>query len=526
MEENSLQKALMEKKEFVYTLELVPGRGSRGKAIDEILTLVQKAKEGKLIHAVTITDNAGGHPALFPNVLGREILQMGVEPIVHFTGKDKNRNQMESILYALDRIEVRNLLLMTGDYPHYGFEGQSKPVYDLDSAQLLQLVGQLNAGRCPDDKTAGAFKECSPTHFFKGAVVSPFKKTEAELAGQYGKLLKKVRLGADFIITQVGFDARKFDELIRFFRQQNIQAPVIGNVYILNRPVAKIMNTGGLPGCVVTDELYRRIEEESKAADKGKAARLVRGAKLIALLRGMGYQGVHIGGPNLKYEDVQFLVEKSGELAANWQEWAAEFSFPQKDGFYWFQQDPRTGLNTDEVQALDPPEGKSLGYRMMRFLHTFIFVPAAPMRKTADAFFRWIDKSGFEKLFTEMEYTTKWLTSRCRRCGDCTLPDVAFLCPQSQCAKYMLNGPCGGSVDGWCEVFPGERLCIYVRAYKRVKPYGEEKSWLDKYIRPRNWMLDQTSSWTNYFLGRDHCAPPPSLTPAQAGGPGGSEKKK
>ena len=59
---------------------------------------------------------------------------------------------------------------------------------------------------------------------------------------QYFKLYKKVQMGADFIITQVGYDARKFDEVLRFIRQQGIQVPIIGNVYILNRPVARVMN--------------------------------------------------------------------------------------------------------------------------------------------------------------------------------------------------------------------------------------------------------------------------------------------
>jgi len=103
-----------------------------------------------------------------------------------------------------------------------------------------------------------------------------------------------------------------------------------------------------------------------------------------------------------------------------------------------------------------------------------------------------------------MEYWIKFISSQCRRCGDCTLLEVAFLCPQSQCPKYLFNGQCGGSMEGWCEVFPGKKRCIYVRAYGRLKSYGEEESLKQDYIPPRNWALDQISSWANYFLGRDH----------------------
>jgi len=105
-----------------------------------------------------------------------------------------------------------------------------------------------------------------------------------------------------------------------------------------------------------------------------------------------------------------------------------------------------------------------------------------------------------------MEHLPKVMLYDCRDCGDCSLTDVAYNCPMSQCPKYQRNGACGGSRDGWCEVHPGKRKCIYVKAYSRLKNYGEEKS-LDSYIVPPcNWDFFQTSSWINFFLGRDHSA--------------------
>jgi len=504
MSTNRFKEALLEKREFAYTLELVPGRGARGKVFEDTMRMAEKAIQGGKIHALSITDNAGGHPALFPNVLGREICGMGMNPIIHFTCKDKNRNQIESILYALDRIGIENLLVMTGDYPLYGFEGKAKPVYDLDSIQLLHLIKTMNEGKCIDGKAPGGGTECLPTHFLKGCAVSPFKMQEAEVLAQYFKLVKKAKAGADFIITQVGYDARKFDEVLRFLRQQGIQVPIIGNVYVLNRPVAKVMNRGDVPGCVVTDPLYRMIEEESKAADKGKTARLTRAAKLIAVLKGIGYQGVHIGGPNLKYEDVEWMIEKAKEFSPVWDSLVKEFSFPQQDGFYLFMEDSKTGLNTNVPNFKRIHPRKKWGYRMMRFFHHFVFLPGAPLFKTARGFFRKLDGSRVEIPFTELEYWVKFASSRCQRCGDCTLSELAFLCPQSQCAKFLLNGQCGGSREGWCEVFPGKKRCIYVRTYGRLRAYREEESMKNGNIPPRNWELAGTSSWANYFLGRDH----------------------
>jgi len=504
MEKNRFKEALLDKKEFIYTLELVPGRGSGGKTQDDILKISEKAAKSKLVHAVSITDNPGGHPALSPDVIGVEISRLGLDTIIHFTCKDKNRNQIESILYSLDRIGISNLLVMTGDFPLYGFEGKAKPVFDLDSIQLIHLIHQMNQGLEVDGKAPGGGVRLPPTHFFKGCTISPFKEYEAEVMAQYYKLFKKVKEGGDFLITQVGFDACKFDELLRYMRHHNIQIPILGNVYILNQIVAKVMNRGGVPGCVVTDELYQIYEEEAKAPDKGRTARLVRAAKLIAVLKGIGYDGAHIGGTNLIYEDLEWVIGKSKEFFSSWEEWIREFSFPQKNGYYLFERDAKTGLNTDVLVHKQNKSRKALGHGIMRLLHKLAFTPQAPLYKPAQWFFKKIDGTRFEGPVTELEYWIKFISSRCRRCGDCTLLEVAFLCPQSQCPKYLFNGQCGGSVEGWCEVFPGKKRCIYVRAYNRLKPYGEEESLKQDYIPPRNWALDQISSWANYFLGRDH----------------------
>jgi len=504
MEKNRFKEALIEKKEFIYTLELVPGRGSRGKTQDDILRIAEKAAKSKLVHAVSITDNPGGHPALSPDVIGLEISRLGIDPIIHFTCKDKNRNQIESILYSLDRIGISNLLVMTGDFPLYGFEGKAKPVFDLDSIQLIHLIHQMNQGLDIDGKAPGGGVRLPPTHFLKGCTISPFKKYESEVMSQYYKLFKKVKEGADYLITQVGFDARKFDELLRYLQHHAIRIPILGNVYILNQSVAKVMNQGGVPGCVVTDELYQIYKEEAKAPDKGRKGRLTRAAKLIAILKGIGFNGVHIGGPNISYEDIEWVIEKSKEFFSNREEEGHEFSFPQKNGFYLFEKDQKTGLNTDVFVCKQRKPQKSLGYRMMRFFHQLAFTPEAPLFHSARWFFKKIDGTWFEVPFTELEYWIKFISSRCRRCGDCTLLEVAFLCPQSQCPKYLFNGQCGGSFEGWCEVFPGKKRCIYFRALNRLKPYGEEESLKEGYTPPRNWALDQISSWANYFLGRDH----------------------
>ena len=87
--------------------------------------------------------------------------------------------------------------------------------------------------------------------FLKGVVVSPFKILESELVMQYYKLHRKILAGADFVITQLGYDARKFHELLQYMKQNQLNIPVLGNVFIPSLKVIELMHEGKLPGCLI-----------------------------------------------------------------------------------------------------------------------------------------------------------------------------------------------------------------------------------------------------------------------------------
>ncbi len=513
--ENSYKKSLLDPETFSVTWELVPGRGAREKAQDEVFVAAEKAAKGGKVHALTITDNPSGAPAILADYLGMEILKLGIEPLVHFTCKDKNRSQIESQLHALARAGVRNLLVLTGDYPVTGFAGRPRPVFDLDPTHVLELIKAMNNGyEVPGLKGP---VQLAKTDFFAGAAVSPFKREEAEQITQYYKLRKKLESGAQFVIPQLGYDARKFHEALQFVRQSGWDVPMIGNVYVLTFAAAKLMNANQIAGCVVTSKLLAELDKEREAPDKGKSARLLRAAKMYAFMKGMGFAGVHIGGHGLKHEDVESIIEKGEELTPNWPDLVHEFDFPQPGGFYYYKKDEKTGLNTTELSGRTgsmPP--KTFGNSCFRVLHHTLFEPKsaffAPMRGLAKAF----DGSGLEHAWTVLEHGIKGLTNDCLHCGDCALFDLAYLCPMSQCPKNQRNGPCGGSFEGWCEVYPGKRKCIYVRAYERLKPYGEEETLASNHVPPVDWSLYHTSSWLNFYMGRDHVSKKLGIKPTAA----------
>lgn len=190
---------------------------------------------------------------------------------------------------------------------------------------------------------------------------------------QYYKLSKKIQEGASFIITQLGFDPQKYREVLLYVRENFPGIPLLGNVYGLNRAVAKTMHKVIVPGCVVSDRLLREYKKEAGMRDKGREARLLRGAKLLAVIRGLGFDGAHLGGPGLKYADVEWVIEKSVELSQSWQEVWEEVNFSEDGAFYLY---PPSGVLPVDRYARLPR--RSIWYGMMKRFHRLFFTSQAP----------------------------------------------------------------------------------------------------------------------------------------------------
>ncbi len=496
--------------EFVITCEFVPGRGKEGSSLDAALLFARKVA-GTLpkVHAVSLTDNPGGNTAMIPDALAPEILKTGMDVLIHFSCRDMNRNAMESRLMALARAGVNNLLVISGDYPASGFEGNAASVFDLDSVQTIRYIKALNAGLEFPGVKKGTSPRLPSTHFLVAAAVSPFKAIEAELLAQFFKMEKKISAGADIIIPQLGYDMRKFFEIRRYLKSRNLNIPVIGNVYVLSAGAARTMNAGLVPGCVVTDELLRVVEEEAKAPDKGKAKRLERAAKMVAMFKGMGFNGVHIGGYALKAEDFRIILTRAAEFETQWKEFIPEVSFARKEEYYAFPPPLNYSFTEIDEDVLSRvPRGRiKMGYEFSKVFHRFVFERDRVLARLMTRYYTLIgDKSALARISHFGEYGAKMMLYGCQDCGDCALADMAFCCPKCRCAKQQRNGPCGGSKEGMCEAYPDERVCAWTTIYNRHKSDGTLDDMRSKYVPPTRNQLAHTSGWANYFLRRDHSA--------------------
>ena len=305
-------------------------------------------------------------------------------------------------------------------------------------------------------------------------------------------------------MTQICYDARKLHELMTFLRNNQLDIPVLGSVYILNEFAARYLNAGNVPGAVVTDELYARIRTEAAQPDGGKKASLTRAARLMAVMKGLGYRGAHLSGA-VPYADVHTIIEMFNEIKGQWRDFLPEFDLPYVGGYYLYKKDTQSGLNLDEPATKShksPWAWLNLG--LMQIMHWAFFDKQATHYPILHRIAKTIDNNRILKAgMCVPEDIIKTLLFRCQKCGDCALEDVAYFCPVSQCPKFLRNGPCGGSENGRCEVRP-ERYCVWVRAYQRWKAWNQLHRLQGPCVPPRDWALDKTSSWVNLYMDRDY----------------------
>jgi methylenetetrahydrofolate reductase (NADPH) len=456
---------------FCYMVELVASAKTPAEKLFEISGELAQIPG---VVAAGITSFAGGSAGLDPIFVGAGVQARGLSPNVHITCVNRTRQNAQEALLQMHQQGMENVFAITGDYP-LGAEKDAGPsLYDLDSVQLVEMVSEFRTKGIP---------------FYTSVAVSPFKYSEADCAYQYLKLEKKVAAGADFAISQLGYDSKKCRELKRYVDERGLKIPLMGNVYVLSGGAAKKFAKAEPPGCWVSPELLARVTEEAKAEDKGVAARLEFAARMVAMLRGLGYAGAYFGGEHSAAR-IRGIIERSEELAPRAEEFIEEISYGRKDGFYFYES-PRakTSLSfplkvVDTMAAMFPVKRDH----------------DSAIRGALSGVFGWVDKHpGLAHKLDRLEVTFKQPAFGCKDCGNCVLGEMEYVCPMT-CPKNLRNGPCGGTNHGQCEVIP-EQKCIWVAVYDNAKAANRVDG-LKTYIPPRDRALQGTSSWINLFLDR------------------------
>jgi 5,10-methylenetetrahydrofolate reductase len=262
---------------FVITAEIAPPKGT------DVGGVIRSAYRLKgWVDACNVTDQQSAVMRLGSLTTCNLIKVAGVEPIFQLTCRDRNRIALQSDLLSAAVMGIENILAITGDLPELGDHPQAKPVYDLDSVQLLKVIQTLNKG---NDMVGNDLQ--GNTSFFAGAAVCPCCDTEAKLAMQLIKMEKKIQAGAHFFQTQAVYD---IEELDRFINKSNgFNVPIMaGIVPLKSASMARYMNKN-VAGVNVPEILITRMADSPDPAQEGIkiAAELIKEARDIC-------QGVHI----------------------------------------------------------------------------------------------------------------------------------------------------------------------------------------------------------------------------------------
>ncbi len=265
---------------FIVTTEAGPVKGSNTSKMVEHIELLKNK-----VDALNVTDNQSSvmrYPSLGTCLL---IKEHGGEPILQITCRDRNRLAIQAdLLFAYSR-GINNVLCLTGDSIDVGDHKEAKPVFDLDSAQLIHLVHTLNSGKdMAGNKLDGGVDFCI------GASATP---SADPIEPQLVKLQKKLGAGVDFIQTQAVYD---MDELRRFMehaRKMDGKAKILGGIVLLTgAKMAEYMNEN-VPGIFVPQHLIDELAQAPKGKGLSKGIEIA-GRLISQIKKEKICDGVHI----------------------------------------------------------------------------------------------------------------------------------------------------------------------------------------------------------------------------------------
>ena len=237
----------------VVTVELDPPKGLQTEKILAGARILAKAG----VDAISLAENPLARIRMSNIALARTIqAEVGIEAIVHVTGRDRNLIGLHSELMGAHQLGIHNVLAVTGDPVSVGSESGATSVFDLNSIGILQLLRALNAGKNLLGADLGG-----RTDFLVGAAFNP---NAANLEGQLKKLEKKVEAGARFVQTQPVYSLEILERLVE--RTAPYDIPVlVGILPLVSERNAEFLHNE-VPGIVLPDSVRERMRGKTGEA--------------------------------------------------------------------------------------------------------------------------------------------------------------------------------------------------------------------------------------------------------------------
>jgi methylenetetrahydrofolate reductase (NADPH) len=297
---NSLFEEKLGSNDFIVTTEVGPPKSVD---VSEMIHHIKLLKDK--IDAINITDHQSS-VMRFPSIGGCLLVkELGGEPILQMTCRDRNRLALQAELLLAYSRGITNVLCLTGDSVDVGDHKDAKPVFDLDSVQLLKMIRTLESGVDMGGNELGAAPK-----FCIGTSVHP----EADfIEPQLIKFDKKVAAGAQFFQTQGIFDLASLRRFMQYASQFDVKI-LAGIIVLSSAGMARYMNKN-VPGIIIDQSLIDEMAavEKGKGLEKGIeiAARFIKTIKEENLCHGVHIMAV--GNENI----VPYILEAAELVSAS-----------------------------------------------------------------------------------------------------------------------------------------------------------------------------------------------------------------
>ena len=252
--------------------------------------------------AVTLADNSLAITRMSNMALGALMKQRGIEPLLHISARDRNLIGQQSHLMGLHALDIRQVLLVTGDPSRFGDLPGSTSVFEVNSMEMIRMVKQLNEGIAFSGRALS-----ERAHFVVGAAFNPhvhnFDKAILRLE-------KKVEAGADFIMTQPIYDPQFF----RILKEstKHLHVPIfVGIMPLVSKRNAEFLHNE-VPGISLTEDARARMAQYqgARAREEGIAI-----AKEMIDAAMEYFRGIYLITPLLRYEITVELTEHTRRQA-------------------------------------------------------------------------------------------------------------------------------------------------------------------------------------------------------------------
>jgi len=290
---------------FTVTAELGPPKSAD-------LDLIKKKVEqlSGWVDAVNITDNQTAIVRVSSIATGKLVLDMGLEPIIQMTCRDRNRLSIQSDILGAYLLGIHNILCLTGDHQCFGNHPKAKHVFDLDSIQLIQMVKDMRDKKvfaCGEEIKNSKKAEVKEPRMFIGAAANPFADP---FEFRIIRLEKKINAGIDFIQTQCIYDMERFGEWMEQVCSRGLhkKCKILAGVTPLKSAGMTRYMRDKVAGVSVPNYYVERM---SKAEDPKAEGVKICVEQIQQLRQTEGVAGVHIMAIEWE-EKVQEIVEKAG----------------------------------------------------------------------------------------------------------------------------------------------------------------------------------------------------------------------